>query len=151
MRNVKLMLMLLGMGTVLLAADPFAGTWKLNAAKSKYTAGAAPKDVTIVIVEKAGVLDVNITGTGADGSPIASHYTMPVDGGAGKIIKSPYDGVTGKNLGSNKREVSYLKGGKVVYTATPTVAADGKSLTTAFKGVDAAGKAVEGTGVYDKQ
>jgi hypothetical protein len=151
MRHARLMLMLLGMGTALLAADPFDGTWKLNAAKSTYKTGGVPKEVTIVIAEKAGELDVNITGRAEDGSPIASHYTMPVKGGAGKIIKSPYDGVSGKRLSANKREVGYMKDGKVVYTATPTLLADGKTMAAPFKGTDAAGKPVEGTAVYEKQ
>jgi hypothetical protein len=139
------------LATALVAADPFIGTWKLNPAKSKYKTGTPAKEATIVITEKGDDLDVNITGTAADGSPIASHYTMPVKGGTGKIIQSPYDGITSKRPSANKREVSYLKGGKVVYHATPTLSADGKTMTAPVKGTDAAGKPVEGSAVYEKQ
>ena len=43
-----------------------------------------------------------------------SHYTVPVQGGEGKIIQSPYEAVSGKRIGPNEREVLYSKGGKVV-------------------------------------
>ena len=127
------------------------GTWKLNPAKSKYKSGAPAKEATIVITEKGDDLDVNITGVAADGTPIASHYTVPTKGGAGKIIQSPYEGISSKRPSANKRELSYMKGGKVVYTATPTLSADGKTMTAPLKGTDAAGKSVEGTAVYEKQ
>src|SRR6185436_7232283 len=103
--------------TLLVAADPFAGTWKLNSAKTKYKAGAAPKAESIILTEAGADLDVNIAGTAADGAPIASHYTMPVQGGKGKIIASPYDAVEGKRISATEREVTYSKGGKAVYSA----------------------------------
>jgi len=45
----------------------------------------------------------------------------------------------------------YTKGGKVVLTVRTRVSADGKTMTTTVKGTDAAGKAVDGSAVYDKQ
>lgn len=151
MRYVKLGFMLLGLTTILIAADPFVGTWKLNPAKSKYKTGAPPKDQTVVISEKDGDLDVNITGTSADGNAIASHYTMPAKGGEGKIIQSPYEAISSKRPSNVERVISYSKGGKVVYTAQPKVSADGKTMTAAVKGTDSAGKLIEGTAVFEKQ
>jgi hypothetical protein len=150
MRYRTLLLALLVSATASMAADPFEGTWKLNPSKSKYKT-PAPKAVTIVITEKGEDLDVNITGTAANGAPIASHYTMPTKGGAGKIIQSPYDGVSTKRPSANKREIGYMKGGKVVYSSTPTLSADGKTMTATLKGTDTVGQAVEGTAVYEKQ
>jgi hypothetical protein len=151
MRYLKPCLVFLGLATALFAADPFVGTWKLNPAKSKYKAGAPPKEVTVVITEKGSELDVNITGTTADGSAIASHYTMPAKGGEGKIIQSPYEAVSSKRPSDTERVISYSKGGKVVYTTRPKLSADGKSMTTAVKGTDPTGKPVEGSAVYEKQ
>jgi len=43
MRHARIVFALFGFATVLMAADPFVGTWKLDAGKSKYKTGAAPK------------------------------------------------------------------------------------------------------------
>ena len=150
MRYAKLMLVLLGLATALAAADPFVGEWKLNPAKSKYKTGTPPKEQTVVITEKDSDLDVNITGTTADGSSIASHYTMPAKGGEGKIIKSPYDTISSKRPSDKERVLTYSKGGKVVYNARPRVSADGKTMTVTVKGTDPAGNPVEGTLVFEK-
>jgi hypothetical protein len=40
MRYAKLAFALLGLAATLVAADPFAGTWKLNLDKSKYKTGS---------------------------------------------------------------------------------------------------------------
>jgi hypothetical protein len=151
MRYAKPVLLLLGLSTALVAADPFAGTWKLNPAKSKYKTGTPAKEQTVVITEAGGDLDVNITGTAADGSAIASHYTMPAKGGTGKIIQSPYDAISSKRPSDNERVISYSKGGKVVYTARPRLSADSKTMTATVNGTDPAGKPVEGTAVFEKQ
>lgn len=65
----------------LLAADAFTGTWKLNVAESKYSAGMAPKDVTVVIAEKGADMTVSATGTAGDGKPMSVKYSMPLKGG----------------------------------------------------------------------
>ena len=114
MRYAKLAFALFGLAAVLIAADPFAGTWKLNLEKSKYKTGTAPKEQTLTIAEAGSDLDVTISGTAADGTATMSHYTVPAQGGEGKIIQSPYEAVSGKRIGPNEREVRYSKGGKVV-------------------------------------
>ena len=56
MRKLMLLLAVLGLVGTLLAADPLLGTWKLNAAKSKFSPillalekDVAPKETTMVI------------------------------------------------------------------------------------------------------
>jgi len=39
-------------------ADPHVGTWKLNVAKSKYSPGPAPKEVTMKIEAKGEVFNL---------------------------------------------------------------------------------------------
>jgi hypothetical protein len=46
MRFVRLALGFLGLAGVLVAADPFAGTWSLNTAKTKYKTGAPAQEQT---------------------------------------------------------------------------------------------------------
>jgi len=151
MRNGKLLAGLLAFATLGLAADPFVGTWKLDTAKTKYTTGTPPKSQTVTIKEAGTDLDVNVTGTAGDGSPITSHYTVPAGGGAGKIISSPYDGVNSKRTSPSERSVDYSKGGKVVYKTASKLSADGKTLTVKAKGTNAMGQSVEGTNIYTKQ
>ena len=110
MRYAKLAFAFLGFAAVLVAADPFAGTWKLDQAKSKYRTGTPPKEQTITIVESGSDLDITIKGTAADATPISAHYTVPAAGGEGKIIKFPYEGVSGRRVSTHQREVSYSKG-----------------------------------------
>ena len=142
---------LLGLSALLIAAEPFAGTWKLNGAKTKYKTGTPPKEQTLTIAESGSDLDVTVSGTAADGTAIMSHYTVPAQGGEGKIIQSPYEAVSGKRMGPKQREINYSKGGKTVLTARSRVSADGKSITVNLKGTDMQGKPVDAVVVYDKQ
>jgi hypothetical protein len=146
------MLVLLVFASTLCAADPFVGTWKMNPAKTKYTVGTAPKEQTVTITETGSNLNVKVAGTAADGSKISIGYTVPSAGGAGKMVESSaYDGISGKRIGANEREMSYMKGGKSVYTAHSKLSADGNSLSVATKGLNPMGQTVDANVVYDKQ
>lgn len=151
MRLAKLTFALLGLATALLAADPFVGAWKLDLAKSKYKSGTPPTEETVTIAESGSDLDVNISGTASGGSAIMTHYTVPGQGGEGKIIQSPFDAVSSKRIGANEREVRYSKGGKVVLTTHSKVSADGNTITVNSKGTDLQGKPVNAVIVFDKQ
>ncbi len=150
MRYIKLMLVLAGFATTLCAADPFVGTWKMNLAKSKYNAGMAPKEQTVTIAENGSDLNVKVTGTAGDGAKIAYNYTVPSKGGTGKVIGSaPFDGVSSKRAGTNDREITYMNGGKNLYTVHSKV--DGNALTVTAKGVNATGQPIDATATYEKQ
>ena len=151
MQRTKLAFAFLALASTLVAAEPFAGTWKLNLDKSKYKTGTPPKEQTATIAEAGRDLDVTISGTAADGTATMSHYTVPAQGGEGKIIQSPYEAVSGKRIGENEREVRYSKGGKVILTTHNTVSADGKTLTVNVNGTNAQGQPVDAVVVYDKQ
>jgi hypothetical protein len=92
------------------AQSPFAGTWKFDPAKTKYTTGGPPKDVTLVIEEKGENLQVTGTGTNADGSPISVNYTVPFKGGSGQVQEGPYNAVSSKVVSAHVRENTYSKG-----------------------------------------
>ncbi len=51
-----------------LAQSPQMGTWKLNEAKSKISAGA-PKNTTVVYEAQGDTIKITTDGTGMDGSP----------------------------------------------------------------------------------
>jgi len=144
-------LALLAFATPLFASDPFAGTWKLNPAKTKYTTGTAPKAVTLVIEEQGANLLVTATGTNADGSPVSVTYTVPIKGGAGTVQTGDFDGITAKQVSDHVRENSYTKGGTELRTRRMTVSEDGKSLKSIVTGTGTNGQKVDGVDVYDKQ
>lgn len=52
------------------APDPFAGTWKLDVAKSTYKPGPAPKSLTVTIEAAGKAFKVAADGVAGDGTPI---------------------------------------------------------------------------------
>ena len=142
---------LLALSSALLAQSPFAGTWKLDSAKTKYTTGEPPKDVTLVIEEKGDDLQVAGSGTNADGSPISIKYTIPVKGGSGQVQEGPYNAIDSKLVSSHVRVNTYKKDGKVISSRRVVVSKDGKVLRSTVKGLNLTGKTVAGTDVYTKE
>jgi hypothetical protein len=141
-------------GTLLAQAqESLFGTWKVNAAKSKYSPGPAPKSsiakweafqggvkLTVDVVpaegetqhwESSGKFDSKdnpVKGNNPDGDSMAFS----------KIDARTYKGVT-------------KKGGKVTLTARIVVAADGKTRITTQTGTNGQGQTVNNTMFYEKQ
>ena len=139
-------------GTVVcFAQDPNIGTWKLNEAKSKISAGA-PKNTTVVYEAAGDSVKVTIDGVGGDGKPTHNEWTgkydgkdYPVTGDPGSDVRS-LTKIDNRTLGFNVK-----KDGKTTISGRIVVATDGKSRTVTTSGVDASGKKVSGSAVYDKQ
>jgi hypothetical protein len=152
MRYARIMPALLAFAAALSAADPFVGTWKMNLAKSKYKAGAPPKEQIATITVTGSDMTVRVDAINADGRKTVVSYTIPYEGGMGKMSEtSPaYDGISGKHIGPYEREISRWKDGKAVFTARSVVSADGNSMLTSSKGVSPQGTPVDASIVYDK-
>ena len=153
MRWAVLVLALLGLAaTVSAAKDPFVGTWRMNAAKSKYAVGMLPREQVATITVHGHNMNVKVDAITAEGKKTVVHYTIPYDGGMGKMFETTpaYDGILGRHIGPNEREISRLKDGKVVFTARSVISPDGKSMSTLSKGVSPTGKPVDAHVVYDK-
>jgi hypothetical protein len=151
MRKTIYALALLAFATPLFAQDPFAGTWKLNTEKTKYTTGAPPKEVTVVVVEQGADLQVTATGTNNDGSPVSVKYTAPIKGGAGTVQEGDFNGINTKVISARVRENHYTKDGKELRTRRMVVSGDGKTMQTTVKGTNAKGEKVNGVDFFDKQ
>jgi hypothetical protein len=151
MRKLLCLLILLVFATPLFAADPFAGTWTLNTAKTKYTTGTPAKNATLVIEEQGTNLQTTVTGTSSDGSPISAKFTVPISGGKGTVQEGDFNGITSKRVSANVRDNSYTKDGKEIRTRHIVISKDGKTMKTKVKGMNPGGNQVEGTDVYDKQ
>jgi hypothetical protein len=151
MRKLLCLLALLLFSTPLFASDPFAGTWTLNTAKTKYTTGTPAKNVTIVIEEQGTNLQTTVTGTNSDGSPISAKFTIPTSGGTGTVQQGDFNGVMSKQISANVRENTYTKDGKEIRSRHIVISKDGKTMTSKVKGMNPAGITVAGVDVYDKQ
>ena len=131
--------------------DPFVGTWTLNAAKSKYTPGPAPKGITSTY-EAAGkgykVTVKNDTGAGT----VQYSYTTNLDGKESKVIgNNPNaDTIDTRRIGPRTLEAVSKKGGKVTITQRNTLSADGKTRTVTTTGTDALGQKVHNVAVFEK-
>ncbi len=104
-----------------------------------------------MIDEQGDNLQLTATGTNADGSSLSVKYTIPVKGGAGQVQEGPYTGISSKVVSDEARENTYSKDGKVVASRHSVVSKNGKTMKSTVKGVNAAGQAIAGVDVYDKQ
>ena len=151
-RMIAAVVVVLGSLALLAQADPAVGTWKLNAAKSKYDPGPAPKELVIVIASDGENRKINAKGTDPEGKPISIAYTTGLDGKEVAVSGAPaYDTQSAKRIDANTIEATRKKGGKVVQNATTSVSKDGKTLTITTTGTDERGRKIHNVAVYDRQ
>jgi hypothetical protein len=144
-----------GVGS-LWAADGFAGTWKLNVAKSKFAKGHELKDETIVIAEQGDNRVVTVKGTDGDGKPISVKYTVPSAGGTQTYAEgAPAAGagaiVVSKRVDANTLEGTSTLNGKVVRTQHSVLSADGKTITQTVTYIGDDGKSSKGVLILNRQ
>ena len=135
--------------------NPFAGTFKLNVAKSKFTGmPQPPKSETRTVVAQGDGLKVTYEGIAADGSPISYSYTTNLDGKDAPISgRQPNgsDSVAVTRVDANTTTGINKKAGKTLYTARAAVSKDGKVLTMTMKGMNGEGQPISAMTVWDKQ
>jgi hypothetical protein len=133
------------------AADPIVGSWKLNVAKSKFTAGQEAKSSSRTYTEANGVYTLDQKLTGADGKEISYR----VEYSDGKDVKQdpggPIDTTHAKKVDANTWDFDLKKGDKVVGHVHRVVSADGKTLTVHNTGMMLSGMKGDQTLVFDKQ
>lgn len=133
------------------AEDVNMGTWKLNEAKSKFAAGAT-KNHTVAYTAAGDSVKVTVDGVDADGKAVHNEWTGKFDGKDYPVTgDTASDSRAYKRVNAHTLAMTIKKGGKVTATGTIAVSADGKSRTVTTSGMDAKGKKVTNTAVYDKQ
>ena len=149
---VILALAALAVSSTLLAANTSVGTWKYNAAKSKFDPGPPYKSRTVKVEAHGEGIEVTVDGVSGDGSKHGYTYTANYDGKDNPITGNPMaDTIAYKRIDDNTVEATTKKGGKVVATVRIVVAKDGKSMTVTVKGKNAKGEAFSSVVVYDRQ
>ena len=133
------------------AEDANMGTWKLNEAKSNFSAGAT-RNSTVVYAAAGDKVKVTVDGVDGEGKPSHNEWTgqfdskeYPVTGDASSDVRSY------KRIDDHTLELTGKKGGKVTLTGRVVVSADGKTRTVTTTSTDAKGNKHSNTAVYDKQ
>jgi hypothetical protein len=127
------------------------GTWKLNEAKSKFSAGA-PKTTTGTYEAAGDSVKVTLDGTSFDGKPTHNEWTGKYDGKDYPVTGDPNQSTRAYTKVSDHSMKFVVKhGDKVVLSGTIEIAADGKTRTVKASGMSADGKKISYTAVYDKQ
>jgi hypothetical protein len=136
---------------VCLAADPQAGTWKLNESKSKIAPGTL-KNTQVVYSSMFGQVKVKSDGIDANGKPIHFEWSGKLDGKDYPVTGDP-NSDTRSYTKVNDRTLTTVnkKNGKVRVTAQIVISADGKSRTITVTGTTPKGKKFKNVAVYDKQ
>jgi hypothetical protein len=140
------------------APSPLNGTWKFNAAKSKYTpANLAPKSNTITYTITGDTIKGLTDGVDAQGRATHTEYTAKFDGKTypGKFMldgkpNPDQDGVIWKKIDNNTYETTTMLKGKALVTSHIVVASDGKSRTTTQTGKNAQGQTINNVVVYER-
>lgn len=146
---------LLVQGVVLAQSNPMIGTWKMNAEKSKFSPGPAPKSLTITIEAAGDGVKSTSEAVGADGVSTSWSYTANYDGKDNPITgtgaPSGADSITLERVNANVTKSDLKKDGKIVRMARLAVSKDGKVLRIGSMGRDPDGKPSSVTLVLDKQ
>jgi hypothetical protein len=133
------------------ADDNVMGTWKLNDAKSKITAGTA-KNHTVVYEAAGDSIKVTVDGDGPDGKPVHNEWTGQFDGKDYPVTgDTASDSRSYKKVNASTLQLTNKKEGKVVAAGTIVVSKDGKTRTVTTSGTTSDGKKYKNVGVYDKQ
>lgn len=131
-----------------------AGTWKLNVAKSTFTADhSAPKSLTLTIIEQGDNMIVDVAGEAMTGEPIRVHFDAKLDGteAAATGLPGGAETVSLTRINANTVESVSKKGGEVVTTVRSVVSPDGKTRTSTWSAKDAKGNPETWVTVYDRQ
>jgi hypothetical protein len=134
-------------------SDPFTGLWQLSVAKSKYTPGPPPKSQTVYIQGEGQNRKITAVGINAAGNAVSQVWSEFVgDGKPHPITGNPNVDTQTYTLGDARTiNISRLKDGKTVGTASVVVSPDGKTMTFNNSTTQATGRQISDTQVYDKQ
>jgi hypothetical protein len=152
LRNLVLAMLLVPVA--LCAADPFAGTWKLNLEKSKDATDMPrlPKSETITVEETENGQKVTNDQVTAKGNTQHFEYDAKYDGKEYPETGNPnVDTVSLKKINARTMQTTNTKGDKVVTTITSVISKDGKTRTSTLTTKNASGESVSWTAVFDKQ
>ena len=132
--------------------DPLDGTWTLNVAKSKFTAGPKIKSQTRKYEVSGNEVKQTLDGVGEDGKSSHTTFTAHYDGKDYPVSGNPdADMISVKRTGSHSAKSVLSKNGKQTITTMRSVSKDGKTLTMKSTGTNAKGEKIDNELVFDRQ
>jgi hypothetical protein len=152
--GINLALGLWLMGTLLAQAqEPLFGTWKMNAARSKYSPGPVPKSNIAKWEPFDGGVKLTVDVVPVNGETQHYESSGKFDAKDNPVIGNNPDADTMafSKIDAHTYEVVNKRGGKTTLTARIVVAADGKTRITTQTGKSVQGEAVKNTMFYEKQ
>jgi len=135
------------------AQEPLFGTWKMSAAKSKYSPGPVPKsNIAKWEADDGGVkLTVDVVPISGETQHWEAHGKF--DGRDNPLTGNNPDADTCafSKKDAHTYEVVFKKSGKTTITSHTVVSADGKTRTVTQTGSNAQGQTVKNSMFYEKQ
>lgn len=114
--------------TLIMAQKPFAGTWKLNVTKSKFTTDSGIKEMTTIFEAVGDQWKYVGTGTDSDGNPIHEHFIMAFDG-KDHAVDEPGMTIAVTQVDDYTLTVRVKKYEEIVESDHSVVSKDGKTMT----------------------
>jgi len=150
---VGLLLLVLSGALLAQAQESLFGTWKMNAAKSKYSPGPVPKSNIAKWETSDGGVKLTVDVEPATGTAQHWESSGKFDGKDNPITGNNPDAdtVAFSKINDSTYQVVTKKDGKITLTARIVVAADGKTRVTTQTGKNAQGQTVKNTMFYEKQ
>jgi hypothetical protein len=133
------------------AADPFAGLWRLNLAKSNLPP-PLPQSQTVRIEVEGGTIRMREEIVNERGEHLIITLEAGFDGRDYPIYgTSQADTVAYERVDERTLRSTIKKSGRVVMKETIFVSADGRTVTGTYSGTDASGRIVTASAVFDRQ
>jgi hypothetical protein len=131
--------------------DPFAGTWKLNLEKSTLQP-PVPRSVVGHIECDGRTISERVEVVDGEGVTHTMSVKAAFDGKFYPLAGSPLaDFVRYERIDARTIRGTSRKDGKELVTEIVVLSKDGKTMKVTYSGIDAQGKPVTGTSVFEKQ
>jgi len=125
---------------LLLAADAFTGSWKLDVAKSTFASdNPPPRELMLTFTEQGANRTQILQGIAADGSAVSTAWTAPMAGGTANFLagQGPNGGASVKVVDDKTLVMTQtLRNAQAGSSRIYQVNADGKTLTLTQKRED---------------
>jgi hypothetical protein len=130
----------------------WVGSWKLNAAKSKFSSEAVSRAQTLKYESTTAGIKLTSDGTDAQGKAMHGEYTSNFDGKEVAWTGNPSaDMASPKRIDDSSYENVWKLAGKQTMKSLVVVSGDNKTLTVTQTPSGAKGEAASSVAVYDRQ
>lgn len=150
MRPALCVVALLALVTPAFAADRFVGTWKMNTQKS--SGPETPTAEQLVAIDEGAEQLITVSGTAPDGSTLQTKFSIPIQGGKGKIIDAaPFTAVHAKAYTASTEDFMFMTEDKPAMHIHSVLSSDGKVMTTTRQVMSGPSKPGTYTDIWEKQ